>query len=58
MLWLVDLAGSECVGRLNQGNVGSSSRVFGEGVAINKGLLALGKVLTARAANSHHVPYR
>lgn len=58
MLWLVDLAGCECAGKLNTTGDVSKSKLFEEGVNINKGLLALGKVLTARAANLQHVPYR
>ncbi|XP_018026677.1 uncharacterized protein LOC108682075 [Hyalella azteca] len=62
VLWVVDLAGSESVGRQYQcaadAAQGSSKKLFNEGVAINKGLLALGKVLSARASGSGHVPYR
>ena len=61
-MWVVDLAGSECAGRMNNNtdtpNNAGKTKIFEEGVAINKSLLALGNVLTARAANSGHVPYR
>ncbi|KAJ2024875.1 Kinesin- motor protein [Coemansia sp. S85] len=47
---LVDLAGSE-----NVGQSGADARETG---SINKSLLALGRVITAVAAKSPHVPYR
>eukprot|EP00656_Telonema_subtile_P027760 TRINITY_DN2992_c0_g2_i1.p1 TRINITY_DN2992_c0_g2~~TRINITY_DN2992_c0_g2_i1.p1 ORF type:complete len:209 (+),score=51.74 TRINITY_DN2992_c0_g2_i1:293-919(+) len=46
-LHMVDLAGSETFHEASAQNV-----------AINEGLLALGKVLTALASQSSHIPYR
>ncbi|XP_069158107.1 uncharacterized protein [Procambarus clarkii] len=53
-LKLVDLAGAEGVGRAQ-----TSGQKFTEGVNINKGLLTLGKVLSALSSITVvHVPYR
>ncbi|KAL7643500.1 UNVERIFIED_CONTAM: hypothetical protein RMT77_005482 [Armadillidium vulgare] len=54
-LRMVDLAGAEGVGRNN-----TEGKKFCEGVSINKGLLAVGKVLAALSNNSAslHIPYR
>ncbi|KAB7495698.1 Chromosome-associated kinesin KIF4 [Armadillidium nasatum] len=54
-LRMVDLAGAEGVGRNN-----TEGKNFSEGVSINKGLLAVGKVLAALSNNSAslHIPYR
>ncbi|XP_063606176.1 uncharacterized protein LOC134781088 [Penaeus indicus] len=53
-LKLVDLAGAEGVGRAQ-----TSGQSFMEGVAINKGLLTLGKVLAALSnSTTGYVPYR
>ncbi|XP_042881011.1 kinesin-like protein FLA10 [Penaeus japonicus] len=53
-LKLVDLAGAEGVGRAQ-----TSGQQFMEGVAINKGLLTLGKVLAALSnSTTGYVPYR
>ena len=49
----VDLAGSERAKR-----TGASGDRFAEGVQINKGLLALGNVITALCEKQRHVPYR
>ncbi|CAM9408226.1 unnamed protein product [Chrysoparadoxa australica] len=52
-LHFVDLAGSERVKRTKA--IGNQLK---EGISINKGLLALGNVITQLAAGSSHVPYR
>jgi len=49
----VDLAGSERAKR-----TGASGDRFAEGVQINKGLLALGNVISALCERQSHVPYR
>uniref|UniRef100_A0A0D3KR07 Kinesin motor domain-containing protein n=1 Tax=Emiliania huxleyi (strain CCMP1516) TaxID=280463 RepID=A0A0D3KR07_EMIH1 len=49
----VDLAGSERAKR-----TGASGDRFAEGVQINKGLLALGNVISALCEKHAHVPYR
>ncbi|KAK9792731.1 hypothetical protein WJX73_010908 [Symbiochloris irregularis] len=50
---LVDLAGSERLGRTQ-----AEADRRAEGIAINKGLLSLGKVINALAEGLAHVPYR
>ena len=49
----VDLAGSERAKR-----TGASGERFAEGIQINKGLLALGNVISALCERKDHVPYR
>lgn len=50
---LVDLAGSERAKR-----TGAQGARLKEAININKGLLALAKVITALVDNQSHVPYR
>jgi hypothetical protein len=50
---LVDLAGSERAKR-----TGAEGARFKEGISINQGLFALGKVISALVDNQKHVPYR
>jgi kinesin family protein 4/21/27 len=50
---LVDLAGSERAKR-----TGAEGARLKEAININKGLLALAKVITALVDNQSHVPYR
>ncbi len=50
---LVDLAGSERAKR-----TGAQGARLKEAININKGLLALAKVITALVENQSHVPYR
>lgn len=52
-LHLVDLAGSERVKRTK-----AQGQRLREGININKGLLALGNVISALSENKPHVPYR
>lgn len=52
----VDLAGSERIKR-----TGATGILMKEGISINKGLLALGNVISALTEESkkvHHIPYR
>ncbi|XP_015930613.1 kinesin-like protein klp-19 [Parasteatoda tepidariorum] len=48
----VDLAGSERAG------VDSSEKEFKQGVQINKGLTALGRVISSLSTREKHIPYR
>lgn len=50
---LVDLAGSESVRR-----TGNKGQAFKEGIMINKGLLAIGRVINALERNEKAIPYR
>jgi len=50
---LVDLAGSERAKRTK-----AEGQRLKEGIDINKGLLALGKVISSLVEHHHHVPYR
>jgi hypothetical protein len=50
---LVDLAGSERAKR-----TGAEGARFKEGISINQGLFALGKVISALVDNQKHIPYR
>jgi kinesin family protein 4/21/27 len=52
----VDLAGSERIKK-----TGATGQVLKEGISINKGLLALGNVisaLTEESKKNNHIPYR